>query len=110
MVLPKDFNQWQRSCRELLDEAGIGIDGNKPYNIHVKNPKFYKRVLKKALWDWGGNYMDDWWEYSQLDVFFTKIVNAELQSRVPDNFKDVIRVAGARFINFQQKKGGGESR
>jgi cyclopropane-fatty-acyl-phospholipid synthase len=105
MILPKDLNQWQRICRELLNEAGIEIDGDKPYDIHVKNPKFYKRVLKKGSLGLGESYMDGWWECSQLDVFFTKIINADLQSRVPENLKDIIRVAGARFINFQSKKG-----
>ncbi len=105
MILPKDYNEWQRICRELLNEAGIELDGSKPSDIQVKNPKFYKRVLKRGSLGLGESYMDGWWDCEQLDVFFTKIIDADLQSRVPDNLKDMIRVAGARFINFQSKKG-----
>ncbi len=105
MIVPKDYNEWQRICRELLDDAGIEIDGGEKHDIHVKNPKFYKRVLKRGSLALGESYMDGWWDCARLDVFFTKIINADLQSRVPDNLKDIIRVAGARFINFQSKKG-----
>ncbi|PKE28483.1 cyclopropane-fatty-acyl-phospholipid synthase [Rahnella sp. AA] len=105
MILPKDYNEWQRICRELLSDAGVGIDGGEKYDIHVKNPKFYKRVLKRGSLALGESYMDGWWDCARLDVFFTRIIRADLQSRVPDNLKDIIRVAGARFINFQSKKG-----
>lgn len=43
-------DNWYRIANELLSRAGIAINGSAPADIRVKNPDFFKRVCKKALW------------------------------------------------------------
>jgi hypothetical protein len=38
----------KRLIQELLEAAGIQIDGTEPFDIHVHNPDFYPEVLVKC--------------------------------------------------------------
>ena len=46
--------------RELLETAGIQVNGNHPADIRVYNPHFYDRVLSDVNLGLGEAYMDGW--------------------------------------------------
>lgn len=100
--IPED--DWYRIANELLSRAGITINGAAPYDLQVKNPHFFKRVLQQGSLGLGESYMDGWWECDQLDSFFTKILRAGLDTQLPHHLKDTLRVATTRLINLQSKK------
>ncbi len=100
--IPED--DWYRIANELLSRAGITINGAAPYDLQVKNPHFFKRVLQEGSLGLGESYMDGWWECDQLDSFFTKILRAGLDTQLPHHLKDTLRVATTRLINLQSKK------
>src|SRR5476649_2189286 len=59
-------NQWYRIANEMLGMADIQVNGSRPFDIKVKNPDFFKRVLQegslgpvKVTWTAGGN-VNDW--------------------------------------------------
>ncbi|MCP9268807.1 cyclopropane fatty acyl phospholipid synthase [Xenorhabdus sp. XENO-1] len=95
---------WHRIANELLQEADIEINGKRPFDIHVKNPNFYKRVLKEGSLGLGESYMDGWWDCERLDVFFHKILRTGLEYRIPKNAKDILKVITARIFNLQSPK------
>ena len=37
----------KRLIQELLEPAGIQIDGTEPFDIHVHNPDFYPEVVEE---------------------------------------------------------------
>ncbi|KNC09480.1 cyclopropane fatty acyl phospholipid synthase [Klebsiella sp. RIT-PI-d] len=100
--IPED--DWYRIANELLSRADITINGAAPYDLQVKNPHFFKRVLQEGSLGLGESYMDGWWECDQLDSFFTKILRAGLDTQLPHHLKDTLRVATTRLINLQSKK------
>ena len=55
--------------RDFFAPAGIVINGNQPWDIHVECDKFYKRVLRDGNLGLGETYMDGWWECEKLDEF-----------------------------------------
>ncbi|TCB52741.1 cyclopropane fatty acyl phospholipid synthase [Acinetobacter sp. ANC 4779] len=89
---------------KLLDEAGIHINGNQPYDIHIHNDNFYNRVLQQGSLGLGESYMDGWWDCDRLDILFYKILRAKLDQKLPHNLKDIIRIAIARIRNLQTQK------
>lgn len=97
-------NKWYRIVSEMLGHAGISINGTAPYDITVKNPRFFKRVLQEGTLGLGESYMDGWWECEQLDNFFSRVINARLEHRLPRHIKDVLRVLSARVFNLQTHK------
>lgn len=42
-------SNWQRIAESLLNQAGIEINGSRPFDIQIHNTDFYKRVLQKVL-------------------------------------------------------------
>lgn len=97
-------NEWYRIASEMLNRAGITINGSAPSDIQVKNPHFFKRVLQEGSLGLGESYMDGWWECERLDQFFTKVLRAGLEKQLPHHFKDTLRILGARLVNLQSKK------
>ena len=97
-------DDWFRITSELLNRAGIQINGSAPSDIQVKNPHFFKRVLTQGSLGLGESYMDGWWDCDRLDMFFSKAIRAGLESQLPHHLKDTLRIAGARIFNLQSKK------
>ena len=97
-------DDWYRITSELLNRAGITINGTAPADIRVNNPDFYKRVLQEGSLGLGESYMDGWWECDRLDMFFTQVLRAGLEGQLPRHFKDTLRIAAARLFNLQNKK------
>ncbi|QHA89664.1 cyclopropane fatty acyl phospholipid synthase [Serratia rhizosphaerae] len=97
-------NQWYRIAHEMLSMADIEINGTRPFDIQVKNPEFFKRVLQEGSLGLGESYMDGWWECERLDCFFHRVLASGLERKLPHHFKDTLRIAAARLTNLQSKK------
>ncbi|CNI04946.1 MULTISPECIES: cyclopropane fatty acyl phospholipid synthase [Yersinia] len=97
-------DHWYRITAEMLSQARIAINGNRPQDIRVNNPKFFQRVLQEGSLGLGESYMDGWWECDRLDIFFQSILAAELDTQLPKRLSDIIRIASARLFNFQTRK------
>lgn len=97
-------DDWYRIVSELLGRAGIEVNGNAPCDIQVRNPRLFKRVLQEGSLGLGESYMDGWWECDRLDIFFDKVLRAGLETQLPHNIKDTLRIAGARLFNLQSRR------
>jgi cyclopropane-fatty-acyl-phospholipid synthase len=71
-------NKHKDLVEEILSSAGISINGNRPYDIQVKNENFYRRLLRDGSLGLGESYMDGWWECEQLDEMIAKMMRAGL--------------------------------
>lgn len=103
-ITPDTQDAWYKISYKLLQEAGVKINGDRPWDIQVKNNKFYKRVLQQGSLGLGESYMDGWWECERPNEFIRRLLEADLESVMTKRFKDLVRVAGARLINLQSKK------
>ncbi|MFI8416441.1 cyclopropane fatty acyl phospholipid synthase [Serratia sp. NPDC078593] len=97
-------NHWYRIAHEMLSMADIEINGSRPFDIQVKNPDFFKRVLQEGSLGLGESYMDSWWECERLDEFFHRVIAAGLEQKLPRHIKDTLRIAAARLLNLQSQK------
>jgi len=97
-------NPWYRIVNDMLTRAGVEINGPRPFDIQVKHPDFFKRVLQEGTLGLGESYMDGWWDCERLDIFFHNAIRAGLERQLPRHLKDTLRVAAARLVNLQSKK------
>ena len=97
-------NPWYRIVNDMLTRAGVEINGPRPFDIQVKHPDFFKRVLQEGTLGLGESYMDGWWDCERLDIFFHNAIRAGLERQLPHHLKDTLRVAAARLVNLQSKK------
>ena len=65
--------------RELLDLAGIEVNGSRPWDIQVHEPRLYDRVLQQATLGLGEAYMDGWWDCEAIDQFIDRALRANLE-------------------------------
>ncbi|MEB6377406.1 cyclopropane fatty acyl phospholipid synthase [Leclercia adecarboxylata] len=97
-------DNWYRIINEMLSRAGITINGPASFDLQVKHPDFFKRVLQEGSLGLGESYMDGWWECERLDIFFNNVLRAGLEQQLPSHLKDTLRIATARLFNLQSKK------
>ena len=87
--------------KELLAFAEIEVNGNRPYDIQVHNPKFFDRVLAEGALGLGESYMDGWWDCEALDQFFDRVLRARLDEKVKGNWKIAWHALRSRLFNLQ---------
>lgn len=86
----------------ILVGAGVRVDGDRPWDIRVKDPAFYGRVLAGGSLALGESYMDGWWECEALDQFFDKILYARLDKKVKKSIAIVTAAIRSRLSNRQR--------
>ncbi len=89
---------------QLLNEAGINVNGNNPWDIQIYDERFYKRVITQAELGLGESYMDGWWDVEKLDEMIYRIVKADLQNKVKRNLKVALQLSGFYILNMQSRK------
>jgi cyclopropane-fatty-acyl-phospholipid synthase len=98
------MNNAQKILEEIFSSAGIEIDGNNLWDIKVNNPAFYKRVLEEGSTGLGESYVDGWWDCHKLDLFFDKILRANIQALFRNKWPNILfyRIPSLLF-NMQSK-------
>ncbi len=89
---------------DLLQDAGITINGDNPFDIKVYNEQFYPRVLHGGSLALGEAYMDRWWDCSALDILFERLMIAQTEQKVKKSARLLLKLALAKMINLQTKK------
>ncbi len=69
------------ALRSLLEAADIRTDGARPWDMQVHHPRLYRRLLSEWSLGVGEAYMDGDWDCERLDLFFERILRADLESR-----------------------------
>lgn len=86
--------------QDYLTLADVQINGNRPWDIQVHNPRLYARVLAGGSLALGESYMDGWWGCEQLDEFINKVLKVKLDEKVRSKSL-VWNVLKAKLINMQ---------
>ncbi|MFH1650072.1 MAG: cyclopropane fatty acyl phospholipid synthase [Candidatus Woesearchaeota archaeon] len=93
-----------QKVQELLDLADVKINGKRDHDLQVLDERFYDRVLSEGSMGLGESYMDGWWTAKKLDVFFYKILNAQLDKKVK-TFNLLFLALKSKIFNSQTLKG-----
>lgn len=94
----------KRIVEKLLNMADIKINGDRPWDIHVHNPQFYKRVLKNRELGVGESYMEGFWDCDQIDGAVTRVLRADLQDQVKLDKKFLTLLIFNKLFNLQTKQ------
>lgn len=93
--------------REMFEEmfslAGIAINGPNPWDIHIKDERFYARILRDQSLGLGEAYMEGLWHCKQLGEFIYRLLNAHLDTKIKSSLKFLIPYLGAFFLNPQSR-------
>lgn len=91
---------FEKNITELLTKAGITVNGSQPYDLHVHDHRFYKRLYRDVNLGLGESYMEGWWDCERIDVFMERVWRARLD-RAFLSWKNVLALIEAKVFNLQ---------
>lgn len=96
---------------QMADVAGVNINGQQPWDIHVNDDAVYKRILHQGSLGLGEAYVDKWWECAEIDEMISRVLRADLGEKIKTMGMNAVRLVLSRlniidsiFINQQNKK------
>ena len=81
-IAPRGATFAARKVAEVFALAGIQIGGRRPWDLQVRDERFYARLLAGGDLAAGESYMDSWWDAEALDELCTRVHRANLPARV----------------------------
>ena len=88
---------------KMLLHAGVAVNGQNSWDIHVNDDRFYSRVLREKNLGLGEAYMDGWWDCRQLDEFIYRVLKAKLDEKVKGGVKYLLLFLPEIIFNRQSK-------
>ena len=68
--------------KELLANADVELNGARPWDMQVHDPRLYDAVCRQGSLGLGEAYMAGLWDCARLDTFFHRILRARLDEKV----------------------------
>jgi cyclopropane-fatty-acyl-phospholipid synthase len=91
----------RQRAAELLQTAGVHINGPASTDIRVHDEQLYASVFAHGSLGLGEAYMDGWWDADDLPGLFTRILCSHLDEHLK-TIDTLIAHLKARFLNLQR--------
>lgn len=86
----------------FLAKADIRLNGDRPWDIKINDSRIFRDTLLKGTLGFGDGYAEGLWDCEQLDVFFEKIISAQMsKKRRLKSLASVFTTARSKLINTQ---------
>lgn len=93
-------DQARDALASLLAQAGITVDGDRPWDIRVHHRETSSRILASGSLGLGESYMDGWWDCDRVDEFICRILLHQLDRKVRTT-EWLVQGLRARLFNLQ---------
>ena len=92
----------RRKIERLLDGTDVHINGSRPWDINVKDERFFRRVLTQGSLGLGDSYMDGWWECDEIDEMLSRVISSGLERKIIARVL-AFDVVEAALVNLQSR-------
>ena len=94
------------ALQRLLARADVRINGHRPWDIQVHNPRVYQRMFARWSLGVGEAYVDGDWDCEQLDELFARLMRADLEKHAVGRARVALLREGLRhgLFNLQSRK------
>ena len=92
----------EKIITELLATAGIIINGNNSWDIHVHDARFFSRLIVDAELAFGESYVDGWWDCAAIDECVNRALSGHVEKQLT-GWKSALRIILSKILNFQSK-------
>ena len=89
--------------QSLLEAAGVQINGPNPWDLQVRDTRFYRRALMQGSLGVGESYMDGHWDSGELDEMFFRIFRAAAEESIAKRRKRLLAMQSL-LINMQSPR------
>jgi cyclopropane-fatty-acyl-phospholipid synthase len=80
---------------ELMARADVRVNGDRPWDITVHDPRFFDRMIRHGQLGIGEAYMDGWWDCERIDEMSARFIRANLHH---ESIRD------PRFVGYYLKQ------
>jgi len=94
----------KKITKEILELAGININGSNPWDIQIHNDRFYRRAISEGELGIGESYMDGWWDSEKVDEFIYRILRTQSEEKIQRKFSILVKLYALRLVNLQSKR------
>ena len=91
----------KRIVVDLLARAGVGTDGREPWDLEVRDDRFYDRVIAQGSLGFGDSYVDGWWQCPQIDELICRLLSQDLEAAVGTDWGVRLQLLKSRLLNLQ---------
>lgn len=96
-------DEYKAAIERILSQAGITLNGDMPWDIRVKDERFYQRVMREGSLGLGESYMDGWWDCDELDTFFAKLIPINPEEKIKADWRLLLHTLGEAIFNPGRK-------
>jgi cyclopropane-fatty-acyl-phospholipid synthase len=96
-------DEYKAAIERILSQAGITLNGDMPWDIRVKDERFYQRVMREGSLGLGESYMDGWWDCDELDTFFVKLIPINPEEKIKADWRLLLHTLGEAIFNPGRK-------
>ncbi len=64
----------RRVIQEILETAGIEVNGNRPWDLQLHDKRLWRRMMCSGDIGFGDAYMDGWWDCEAIDELVHRIM------------------------------------
>lgn len=89
---------------QKLKEVGITLNGTKPHDVQVHNPKFLDRILKEQSIGAGESYVDGWWDCERLDELFFLLCRNQKEKQFYSKLNIYLTILKNAIVNQQSRE------
>jgi len=86
-----------------LEQAGVVINGPKPWDIQVHDRRWFNRVLLEKNLGLGESYMDGWWDCDRIDEAICRLLLGGLEERIRGGPRILWHLVPAVVCNLQSR-------
>lgn len=90
----------ESNFKQLLELADVKVNGSRPHDITVHDPRLYNRVLRQRELGFGEAYMDGWWDCPRIDELVAHLLSARIRDHIKFS-PSMIRMFAMAFFNQQ---------
>jgi cyclopropane-fatty-acyl-phospholipid synthase len=94
------MTRYRAAVESLLNGTDVGLDGAHPWDIRVKDPGFFRRVLAQGSLGVGEAYMEGQWDCERLDEMLFRVFRARVEEHLP-SLRQFWAALTAFFLNPQ---------
>lgn len=91
----------------VLARADVRLDGDRPWDLRVLDPRFYAMAATRGTLGFGEAYMEGYWEADRPDEMIARILGSSVDHALPD-LPNQLLLALVRLANLQPAARAGE--
>ena len=86
---------------QLLSPADVIVNGDRPWDIHIHDQRFYQRLLKDGSLGLGESFMEGWWSCPSVDQFIERVLSAKIHQKIKKSLRLSCAVLWAKLFSMQ---------